>query len=106
LGAGQGWVADFPDPENFLSSTSWKSQTGWRNSKYTLILEKARSLTDQMERMAMYKKAEMVIMKEIPVSPLAYYASHVFVKPWLIKIPILPMAGIYHLKDVVLDPDV
>jgi oligopeptide transport system substrate-binding protein len=100
-----GWAADYPDPDNFLYSTWWFTRSGWSNPEYLDIMQRARSMMDQSERLALYRQAEMLILEEAPVSPIAYGALDGFIKPWVKKFSISSVGGI-PFRDIVLDPDV
>jgi ABC-type oligopeptide transport system substrate-binding subunit len=41
-----GWVADYPDPDNFLRISSFRHWTRWRSEAYERLVEKARRVMD------------------------------------------------------------
>jgi oligopeptide transport system substrate-binding protein len=100
-----GWVADYPDPDNFLrlGMSHILPYTQWDNGDYKRLVEEARRITDQDERMELYRQADKILVEEAPVLPLAYMRSHLLVKPWVRK---LSMSAInYWLwRDVVIEP--
>ncbi|MCB0412152.1 MAG: peptide ABC transporter substrate-binding protein, partial [Bdellovibrionales bacterium] len=54
-----GWVADYPDPDNFLNlftSYSENNHTFWGNSEYDSLIEKAVSESDASKRIELYKQ--------------------------------------------------
>ncbi len=75
-----GWSADFGDPDNFLyfllSKSSAEKPAGniafYKSDEMQQILEKARSISDRDERIALYKKAQNVFHQDIPWVPLAH----------------------------------
>ena len=71
---GLGWVADYPDPENFLDglfySESSNNHTGYSNPEVDRLLEKARVEMDQTARFAIYRTVEQKIMEDAPWVPL------------------------------------
>lgn len=69
-----GWLADYPDPDNFMSlmtSYSDNNHTGWGNKKYDELVEKAVSLTDSAAREALYVEAQKILTEiDVPVVPI------------------------------------
>ncbi len=68
-----GWVADYPDPDNFLyvlfNSKQFGSpgnQTWYSNPEVDALTEKARKITDIAERAKLYERAEDIILDEAP----------------------------------------
>ncbi|HLX63927.1 MAG TPA: ABC transporter substrate-binding protein [Planctomycetota bacterium] len=68
-----GWVADYPDPDNFLyvlfNSKQWGSEgntTFYSNPEVDRLTEEARHVTDFGERTKLYEKAEDIILDEMP----------------------------------------
>ena len=72
--SGLGWIADYPDPENFLDinfhSTKSTNHNGYNNEEVDKLLESARIEQDLTTRMEMYNKAERIIVDEAPWIPL------------------------------------
>ena len=68
-----GWVADYPDPENFLDilfhSQSTNNHTGYSNPEVDEMLERARVGTEEA-RFALYHQIERMILKDAPWIPL------------------------------------
>jgi oligopeptide transport system substrate-binding protein len=98
-----GWLADYPDPDNFLRVAEWRLTGGWRHELYDRLIEGARRATDQGERMRMYQQAEPILIQEAPIIPLCHFRSHVLVKPWVRRYPTSPM-GLWFWKDVIIEP--
>ncbi|MCL4371594.1 MAG: peptide ABC transporter substrate-binding protein [Chloroflexi bacterium] len=82
-----GWVADYPDPQNFLDvlfhSNSLDNHTGYSNKEVDALLEQARTEKDQAKRMDLYYQAEQKIVGEAGWIPLDYGESYILVKPYL-----------------------
>ncbi|RME16426.1 MAG: peptide ABC transporter substrate-binding protein [Bdellovibrio sp.] len=74
-----GWIADFPDPDNFLNlmtSYSANNHTNWSNKEFDRLILKAATVTDKKERLRLYGKAqEILVEKEVPVIPIYSYVS-------------------------------
>jgi len=75
----------------------------WRNEAYHGLVEEARSLIDQGERMKLYEQADSILVGESPVIPLYYARRHLLVKPWVRKYPISPTTRRFW-KDVIIEP--
>ena len=83
-----GWIADYPDPENFLdilfNVDSSNNHTGYNNSEVNDLLQRARLETNQEARYELYNKAEQQIIDDAPWIPLWYSGErHVLVKPYV-----------------------
>ena len=70
-----GWVADYPDPNNFfeiLLSYSSNNRTKWKNKTYDKLIEDAVALVDdKSKRLELYSKAHKIIVnEEVPVFPI------------------------------------
>ena len=75
-----GWSADLGDPDNFfnflLSKSSAEKPAGniafYRSDAMQDVLEKARSISDKDQRIALYKEAQQIFHKDVPWVPLAH----------------------------------
>ena len=81
-----GWIADYPDPENFLDilfhSESTNNHTHYSNPDVDDLLMQARVETDTTRRYALYNEAEQMILDDAPWVPLWFDGeSKVLVKP-------------------------
>jgi peptide/nickel transport system substrate-binding protein/oligopeptide transport system substrate-binding protein len=80
-----GWVADFPDPDNFLRvlfhSTSPMNRSGYRNPEVDRLLDLAWSETSYKERNDIYRRIEKMILNDSPIIPLDYDRSRFLVRP-------------------------
>lgn len=84
--ARDGWIADYLDPNTFLDlfqSVSLNNHPGWANAKYTKLMERANSDPDPAHRLALLAEAEAILLDEMPVIPLYYYASVKLCKPFV-----------------------
>jgi ABC-type transport system substrate-binding protein len=97
------WVADYPDPQNFLDilfhSGSRGNQTNYSNPQVDALLEKARVETNADTRMQSYRQAEQIILQDTPVIPLYHNITYTLVKSKVKGLVITPM-GILSLKSV------
>jgi oligopeptide transport system substrate-binding protein len=97
------WVADYPDPDNFLRASPIRRETGWRNEAYDRLVEQAGRVMDQGERMRLYKAADRILVEEVAIMPLCYYRNHLLVKPWVRRYPTSAI-NLWFWKDLVIEP--
>ena len=81
-----GWIADYPDPENFLDilfySDSSNNHTNYSNPEVDALLEQARVETDETLRFRLYNRVEQMILDDAPWVPLWYSGErYLLVKP-------------------------
>ena len=81
-----GWIADYPDPENFLDilfhSESTNNHTHYSNPEVDDLLMRARVETDTTARYHLYNQAEQMILDDAPWVPLWFDGeSKLLVKP-------------------------
>jgi ABC-type oligopeptide transport system substrate-binding subunit/DNA-binding SARP family transcriptional activator len=108
----EGWGADYPDPDVFLrvalqsAQYSWQTlhnRNWWQNDTYDRLIERARRIPDQAERMKLYARAERILLDEAAIMPLSYERGHILVKPWVSKYPTSAI-NLHFWKDVVIEP--
>jgi ABC-type oligopeptide transport system substrate-binding subunit len=97
------WVADYPDPDSFLRASPARLHTGWRNEAYERLVEEARRVTDQGERMKLYRQADGILVDEAAIMPIIYGRLNMLVKPWVRKYPTSAITG-WFWKDVLIEP--
>lgn len=102
-----GWIADYPDAQNFLDllfhSGSTQNRTGYANAEVDRLLEEARIESDVDARAALYAQAEEMIVYDAPWVPLTHGVTYTLVKPYVRGYS--SSAGLYPwLKDVYLEP--
>ena len=83
---GLGWIADYPDPENFLDvlfhSKSNNNQSEYNNGQLDILLERARVELDESARFELYHQAEEIIVYDAPWVPLWHSnGGSVLIKP-------------------------
>ena len=93
---GSGWIADYPDPENFLDvllhSESEDNHTNYANPEVDRLLEQARTEQDQAKRFDLYNQAEKLIVSDAPWIPLWHGDSgYVLIKPNVADYFLFPM---------------
>ena len=104
-----GWIADYPDPENFLDilfhSESSNNHTNYDNPQVDTLLEQARTETDQGVRYRIYNQVEQQIIDDAPWIPLWYSGEqYVLIKP-NVRDYLLPPLHIPRLRYVYLSDE-
>ena len=103
-----GWIADYPDPENFLDilfhSESTNNHTHYSNPEVDELLVQARVETDTARRYALYNEAEQMILDDAPWVPLWFDGeSKLLVKPnvrdFLLPPLIIPRYRFVYITD-------
>jgi len=97
------WVADYPDPDNFLRVCRDRTWGGWQDATYDRLIGEARLVMTQEERMRRYRRADRVLVEDVPILPLTYEQDHLLVKPWVRYYPTSPTQSAYW-KDAVIEP--
>ena len=85
-----GWVADYPDAENFLqlfygqNCSPGPNHCNYRNKSFDEMYEKARIMADCPERTALYRQMAAIVIEDCPwifeQHPLAYGLHHHWLK--------------------------
>jgi ABC-type oligopeptide transport system substrate-binding subunit len=91
------WLADYPDPDNFLRTGHVQAHSRWHDEGYERLVEQARGMMDQKQRMALYQQADRILIEQAVIAPLLHRRSHFLVKPWVKRYP-----GPW--KDVIIEP--
>jgi len=86
----KGWIADYPDPDNFLRNMReyWQlRRAGWSNQRYAGLVETAASTPNRTERLALYREADRIwVAEDVVICPLFYLdklAGISLIKPWV-----------------------
>ena len=79
-----GWIADYKDPENFLSlvkTGAGNNYSGYSSTEYDGLLAKAAAEPDPAKRSQILSEAEAIFVRDIPYLPLLFYSYHNLVSP-------------------------
>ncbi len=98
------WIADYPDPDNFLRVGPAIWLPGWGNETYAGLVEEARRSMDQEKRMDLYKQADKILVEEAAIMPLNYVRLHLLIKPWVKKHATSATTTWWFWKDVIIEP--
>ncbi|MFQ5846424.1 MAG: ABC transporter substrate-binding protein [Candidatus Methylomirabilales bacterium] len=85
-----GWLADYPDPENFLTVLFHSRNRGSKgnlsryvNPRVDALLDQADASLDPRIRSRLYREAEKIIVEDAPWIFLHYYSTDVLIQPWV-----------------------
>jgi oligopeptide transport system substrate-binding protein len=96
-----GWIADFPDPDNFLRplfhSTSPVNLSGYDNPEVDRLLDQAWTETSYSARNKLYHEIETIVLRDSPIIPLFYDRGRYHVRPNVRGLRISPM-GLPYMK--------
>src|SRR5262245_144731 len=86
----QAWIADYPDPENFLTVLFHSRNVGapgntsrYRNARIDRLLDEADAMSPGRPRDARYHEAEQIIVDDAVWVSLYHYASRALIKPYV-----------------------
>jgi ABC-type oligopeptide transport system substrate-binding subunit len=74
----RGWIGDYHDPNTFIelfTSSSGNNNTGWSDVGYDKLVKEASAEADPAKRLELLRKAEAILMREMPAIPLYFYVS-------------------------------
>jgi len=109
-----GWIADYPDPENFLKlfhgklvpedtqKASYLNTVRFKNTNFDNYFEACSRETEAEKRMGIAQRADQILMEEAAVAPL-YFEDWI----WLVKKDAknleIGSMGVLELKSVYID---
>jgi len=79
-----GWVADYVDPLSFLellTTANADNQTGWSNPEFDRLIDAARHDLNRQSRHDVFRRAEEILLDQVPVIPLYHYSTIRLVDP-------------------------
>jgi oligopeptide transport system substrate-binding protein len=101
-----GWVADYPDPDNFLDilfhTGSEVNFSEYSNPTLDILLDQAAIEQNEITRLNMYQQAEQMIVDDAPCLPLFHGADYILVEPYVKGYELSPLA-IPDLSKVYID---
>jgi oligopeptide transport system substrate-binding protein len=81
-----GWIGDYLDPNTFLdmwTTDNPNNQTGWSNKEYDKLIAQAATESVPEKRMQILKRAEAILLDELPIIPIYYRISTNMVRPYV-----------------------
>jgi len=101
-----GWIADYPDPHNFLDILFYTGSevniSEYSNPTLDALLDQAAIEQDEAVRLAMYQQAEQLVVDDAPCLPLFHGTSYILVEPYVKGYELSPQA-IPDLSKVYID---
>ncbi len=92
-----GWLADYPDPENFLfvlysKTDRYTNASGYDNPEYDRLYNQMKQMEDTPARYAIIRKLIDILNEDVPNLYLYHEAYYTFSHPWTEHILIHPTA--------------
>jgi len=101
-----GWIADYPDPHNFLDILFYtgSENNGFEYNNFSLdaLLDQAAVEQDESVRLVIYRQAEQLVIDDAPCLPLWHGANYILVEPYVKDYELSPL-GIPDLSQVYID---
>ena len=99
--ARHGWIGDYLDPMTFLDM--WMSGLGnndakFSNEEYDNLIRSAKEETDIAKKYEYLRKAEDILMDEMPIIPIYYYTQIKAVSPRVKDVVVSPLGQVYFDK--------
>lgn len=94
-----GWIADYPDAENFLNlfyskhipptmeERSYLNSVRYSNPEFDKVFEEALRTIDEDQRQLLYVKADQIMMDDAAIIPIYYYKDHRLLQPQVKNFP-------------------
>ena len=100
-----GWVADYPDPDTFMTlmaSYSDNNYTRWKNPLYDRLVEQASRLPNNEQRKQLYAKAQKILTEQdVPVIPIYFSKNSSLLSPRIKYYPDNIMRK-YKFKEIII----
>lgn len=96
--ARHGWTGDYADPMTFLDmwvTNGASNDAGFANSEYDSLIAKAKNETNVSLRSEYLRKAEDILMDEMPVLPMYYYTQVKGISLDVKDIKVSPLGAVY-----------
>ena len=80
------WIGDYVDPNTFLDlfvTGGENNKTGWGDPQYDAAIAAAAQEFDPQRRMQEFRRAEEILMRELPILPIYFYATQNIFSPRL-----------------------
>lgn len=90
-----GWIADYPDPENFLfllwsemgqTTNGGPNSANFSNPEYDALYLKVRDMPDGPERLAAVRAMRSLLERESPWIPLFHGETYALYQSWLLNV--------------------
>ncbi|HZG14336.1 MAG TPA: peptide ABC transporter substrate-binding protein [Candidatus Bathyarchaeia archaeon] len=92
------WIGDFNDPINFFEVfKGGLNDSRWNNAEYLDLLAQSAKEQDVQKRNEILRKADAIVMDEIPAAPIYYY-TYAWVKQDTVKDVVIDALGFIDFK--------
>jgi oligopeptide transport system substrate-binding protein len=107
-----GWVGDFHDPVSFLEPFKFRNDpdsdgnndTGWEHPDYIAYLDQAEQELDVSKRAELLRKAEALLISEMPIIPIYYIVNGYLKKKYVQDVYLSPLGTADFKKSYIGDP--
>ncbi|PSR04687.1 MAG: ABC transporter substrate-binding protein, partial [Bacteroidetes bacterium SW_11_45_7] len=111
-----GWIADYPDPENFLNlfygphvpddlnTRSYINSVRYQSAEFDSVFQKALKTVDKQQRNLLYLQADQIVMDDAAIMPIYYDKDYRLLQPDVRNFPQNPMEY-RNFRDVYFVPD-
>jgi ABC-type transport system substrate-binding protein/class 3 adenylate cyclase len=100
-----GWSADYPDPDGVFRGFLRSDWPFYCDEEIEELLQRARSIADQGERMRLYHEIDRLWVNEhVAIAPVSYGRAMVVRRPWVKGVWVNPLQRA-HLDQVVVERD-
>jgi len=102
----QGWIADYPDPQNFLDNL-FRTGSTYNNGKYSnlkvdALLDQAAVEQNESARLTLYSQAEQMLLNDAPCLPMWSNVDYTLIKSYVKNYKVNAM-GIPSLSQAYID---
>ncbi|AQT69376.1 Stage 0 sporulation protein KA [Anaerohalosphaera lusitana] len=84
-----GWIADYPDAENFLqlfyskNAAPGPNNFNYSSEEFDRIYKKAVAMPDSPERTELYRQAELIVLEDCPAAFITHRVNYMVMHGWL-----------------------
>ena len=83
-----GWMADYPDAENFMQvyyskNAPWPNSTQYNNPAFDAIYERIAEMPDSPERTALYQEAQRIVVEDLPSAFIYHRIAYILRHDWV-----------------------
>lgn len=82
-----GWLADYPDPENWLpelfGTNAGNNHTTYANPAFDALAAQAKAELDNTRRLQLWADAQKLVMADAPIITMCYHERFWLAKPWV-----------------------
>ena len=91
-----GWIADYPDPENFIqlfwskhleNESTYMNSFRYRSAEFDRLFELALNTNNQVQKYLYYQQAEQIAMDDAAILPIYYALEHRLLQPYVQNFP-------------------